>query len=164
MCGIKLALVQYPTDLSGPKMKAICEVARARDVPIFFHQGITRESSDPKKMFNDFRDVVFIIAHTGVQYYDEMIPLAKAYDNVFMDTSSYISTRSKIKELCGILGAGKLILGSDVPVMCSDQKDALEKIQGLPIPDTDKEKILGGNLLAILERRKTSPGSAASSP
>ncbi|MBN1269684.1 MAG: amidohydrolase family protein [Kiritimatiellae bacterium] len=150
MCGIKLALVQYPTDLAGPRMAAICEIARARRVPIFFHQGVTTASADPRKMFNDFRDVTFIVAHTGVQYFDEMIPLAKAFDNVFVDTSSFISTRAKIAHLCKALGPHKLVFGTDVPVMCGDPVEALRKITTLPASDADKEAILGGNLRGIL--------------
>ncbi len=37
MVGIKMALFQYPTDLTGNKMKKICEIARLHNIPIFIH-------------------------------------------------------------------------------------------------------------------------------
>jgi uncharacterized protein len=157
MKGIKLALVQYPTDLNGPKMAALFGLAQAKRIPIFLHQGITRESSDISGVVKKFRDVIFIIAHTGCQCYDAVLELAKTCDNVFVDTSSYIATRKKIQRLCDTVGGRKLIFGTDVPVMCADPLDALQKIETLKIADADKEKALGENLREILRRAGAMP-------
>lgn len=154
MKGIKLALLQYPTVLSGPKMAKICEIAEEKNVPIFFHQGLTPESSDAHKMVKNFRNVTFIVAHAGVQYFYDVLDLAMAYDNVFVDTSSYIVTFRKLRHLCRKIGAKKIIFGTDVPVMAKDPSEGLEKIRRLPISDSDKELILGKNLWKILERSK----------
>ena len=151
MKGIKLALVQYPTNLNGLKMAALCEIAGAKKVPVFIHQGITRESSDLSDLVRRFSDAVFIIAHTRCQCFEEVMELARTRDNVFVDTSSYIATRKKIQRICDAAGAGKLIFGTDVPVMCKDPAEALEKIRTLRASDADKEKILGGNLQRILK-------------
>jgi len=154
MKGIKLALLQYPTDLSGPKMAEICEVAEDRNAPIFFHQGLTPESSDAGKMVKNFKNVTFIVAHAGVQYFYNAVDLAMNYDNVFVDTSSYIVTFRKLEHLCRKIGAKKLIFGTDVPVMSNDPVEGLEKIKRLSISESDKELILGKNLWEILERSK----------
>ncbi len=154
MKGIKLALLQYPTDLSGPKMAEICEIAEEKNVPIFFHQGLTRESSDASKMVKSFKNVTFIVAHAGVQYFYNAVDLAMDYENVFVDTSSYIVTFRKLEYLCRKIGAEKLIFGTDVPVMSNDPSEGLEKIRRLPISESDKELILGNNLWEILERSK----------
>ena len=151
MLGIKLALVQYPTDVNGPKMATICEVAQAKRVPIFVHPGITREASDISSLVKMYQGVVFIIAHTGCQCFDEVTELARTCNNVFVDTSSYIATQKKIQRICDTAGAEKLIFGTDVPVMCTDPAEALEKIRTLNASDADKEKILGGNLQRILQ-------------
>lgn len=45
MCGLKLALVQYPTDLGGGKMVALCEIAAGHGIPVFMHLGLTAASS-----------------------------------------------------------------------------------------------------------------------
>jgi len=71
MRGIKLALLQYPADLSGPRVAAICELAAEHRVPLFFHQGLTPASSDARQMTAAFPAVSFIIAHAGVQYFGE---------------------------------------------------------------------------------------------
>lgn len=152
MSGIKLALLQYPTDLAGPKMAAIAELARERRVPIFLHQGLTREASDVRPLVSAFPDVVFIVAHAGVQYFDEAVDVARRHDNVFVDTSSCMVTWPKLKRLLGALGASKLVFGTDVPVMARDPEEGLRKVMRLPTTDADKERILGGNIKWILRR------------
>jgi aminocarboxymuconate-semialdehyde decarboxylase len=47
------------------------------------------------------------------------------------------------------LGAGKMILGSDYPHVIGDMKRAVSSIDGLPIPQEDKELIYSGNLLKL---------------
>jgi len=150
--GIKLALVQYPTDLRGKNMIALSEVARECSIPVFMHLGISPAAAEPEWLVETFPDVTFIIAHAGVQRFEETIALARRLDNVYVDTSSYIATVPKLRRLCKTIGAGKLIFGSDVPVMCEDVGDALAKIDALSLPAAEKDKILGGNLAAILAR------------
>lgn len=155
MCGLKLALVQYPTDLHGSKMAALCDIAAARGIPVFIHLGLTAASSQADWLVTAFPTVRFIIAHAGVQCFEQTLALARRCGNVFIDTSSYIATAGKIRQLCAKLGAGKLIFGSDIPVMCGTLPEALRKIDALAIPDSEKAKILGDNLLAILPTLST---------
>jgi predicted TIM-barrel fold metal-dependent hydrolase len=150
-CGIKMALLQYPADLNGPQVSALCEIAASRRIPVFFHQGLTAAASDPTAMIGRFPNVNFIIAHAGVQYFEQAIALARAHRNVWLDTSSYFVTLSKLRLLIREVGAGKLVLGSDVPVMASDSGQALNKIRALEISDRERSAILGNNLKQILE-------------
>ncbi len=150
-CGIKMALVQYPVALDGPQISALCEIANARRIPVFFHQGLTVATSDPTAMFKRFPKVNFIIAHAGVQYFERAIELAREYRNVWLDTSSYFVTPYKLRRLMREVGASKLVFGSDVPVMARDAGQALNKIMALKISDQERAAILGQNLLQILE-------------
>jgi len=149
--GIKLALLQYPAALDGPQISALCELARARRVPIFFHQGLTPETANPATMFRRFPDVNFIIAHAGVQYFEQAIELAQSYRNVWLDTSSYFVTSEKLVRLIRELGARKLVFGSDFPVMVKKTGDALSKIMALQISGRERAAILGENFLQILD-------------
>lgn len=150
-CGIKMALLQYPAALDGPQISALCEIAQAQRIPVFFHQGLTAATADPTAMVKRFPKVNFIIAHAGVQYFKQAIELAREYDNVWLDTSSYFVTASKLRRLMREVGAYKLVFGSDVPVMASDAAEALSKIMALKISDRERTAILGQNLLQILE-------------
>jgi len=149
--GIKLALLQYPADLDGPEMCALCELAQAHNVPLFFHQGLTPASADPIRMIRRFPRVRFIIAHAGVQYFEQVLSLAREHNNVWIDTSSYFVTPAKLRRLLKEIGARKLVFGSDYPVMALDPGDALNKIMALSLSAQDRDAILGGNLREILE-------------
>lgn len=150
MQGLKLALVQYPTDLRGMKMAALCEIADSCNVPVFIHLGLSQASAHVDWLVKSFPKVNFIIAHAGVQRFEETMALAQQCDNVFVDTSSYIATTKKIRQLYAKLGAEKLIFGSDIPVMCGALDEALSKIDALAIPDSEKARILGGNLSTMM--------------
>ncbi len=149
-CGIKMALLQYPAALDGPRVSALCEIASARSIPVFFHQGLTSASSDPTGMIRRFPGVNFIIAHGGVQYFDQAAELARANRNVWLDTSSYFVTIPKLQRLVREVGAYKLVFGSDVPVMAENAAQALNKIKALNISEQERSAILGGNLMQIL--------------
>jgi uncharacterized protein len=153
-CGIKLALLQYPAALDSPPVLALCEIAAARGIPVFFHQGLTAASSDPAVLLKRFPSVNFIIAHAGVQYFEQAIGLARAHRNVWLDTSSYFVTPAKLRRLVREVGPRKLIFGSDVPVMARDSAEALDKIRALPVSEPDRAAILGENLQHILETAK----------
>lgn len=150
-CGIKMALLQYPVALDGPQISALCEIASGRRIPVFFHQGLTAATSDPTTMFQRFPKVNFIIAHAGVQYFEQAIALARTYRNVWLDTSSYFVTAHKLRRLVREVGANKLVFGSDVPVMASDAGQALGKIMALEVSDQDRAAILGQNMMQVLE-------------
>lgn len=156
MQGIKLALVQYPTDLRGRNMMALCEVARVRSLPVFMHLGLTPASSNFEWLAESFPDVSFIIAHAGVQCFEETMRVARRRDNVFVDTSSHIATTAKIRRLCATIGAGKILFGSDMPVMCGSEAEALAKIEALKLPDAEKAKILGENMASLLTQTRPS--------
>ena len=149
--GIKLALLQYPAALDGPEISQLCDLARARHVPVFFHQGLTAATADASRMVRRFPDVRFIVAHAGVQYFDQAVALAESHANVWLDTSSYFVTPAKLRRLLRRPGPGKLMFGSDVPVMALDPADALAKILALAVSASERDAILGGNLLRIME-------------
>jgi len=149
-CGIKMALLQYPAALDGPEISALCEIADARRIPVFFHQGLTPATSDPSRMIRRFPNVNFIIAHTGVQYFEQALALAREHRNVWLDTSSYFVTEAKLRRLVREVGAQKLIFGSDMPVMVGDPEEALNKILALKISERERASILGENLQQIL--------------
>jgi uncharacterized protein len=148
--GIKLALPQYPAALNGPQVTALCEVARARRVPVFCHQGLTPGAADLAAMVRRFPDNRFVVAHAGVQYFEDAVALARGQPNVWLDTSSYFVTATKLRRLVTEVGPAKLVFGSDYPVMATDPGQALQKIAALRISATERAAILGGNLLEIL--------------
>ena len=118
-------------------------------------------------MFRDLPDIRWIIAHLG-----GAIPyLMERLDNGFRD---FAECRVKIdrlpstylKRLCydtvtfspytlnmarDLLGAGHMVMGSDYPHLLGSIDRAVSSIEGLNIPEDEKERIFGGTALSMLD-------------
>jgi aminocarboxymuconate-semialdehyde decarboxylase len=68
---------------------------------------------------------------------------------VWMD--SIIYDNDVLMSALAFSGVGKMMLGTDHPHQITDIKNAVQRIRDLDIPETDKEKILGGNAGKLLK-------------
>ena len=96
-----------------------------------------------------------IYAHAGLPFWKKLWKYAKDQPNVFVDTSSDYLTPSIVKEVVEALGYRKVLYGCDGPYGMKqfNQYDYREKkswIHSLPIPDHQKEYILGKNFLKLI--------------
>jgi predicted TIM-barrel fold metal-dependent hydrolase len=48
-------------------------------------------------------------------------------------------------------GAGRMVLGSDFPLIIGDLPAAVPSIEAMPIPQREKDKILGENVIRLLK-------------
>jgi aminocarboxymuconate-semialdehyde decarboxylase len=117
-------------------------------------------------MFRDFPDIRWIVAHLGgaVPY------LMERLDNGWRD---FVECRAKIDELPSVylkrlyydtvnfnphmlmmvrnmIGADHLVMGSDYPHLLGSIDRAVSSIEGLDIPDEEKQRIFEGTALSIL--------------
>jgi aminocarboxymuconate-semialdehyde decarboxylase len=114
-------------------------------------------------VFERYPDFPFIVAHTGnaflgllerldngFRYYAEcrehitQLPseFAKRF---YYDTCSFFTPA--IMMACGIVGAGRLLFGTDYPFI----DRGAEHVEELPLPATDVAGILGGNAARVLK-------------
>jgi uncharacterized protein len=148
--GIKLAQRQYPVDLAGENMRLIAEFACAHSLPVFIHLGFEKKTYDIEPLAAGFPDLVIIVAHLGIQYFEKALGWAKRFKNVYLDTSSNFATTAMVEEAVSRAGAEKLFMGSDSPIL-GDQPTALEKISSARIKEGEKKLIMGENLAALLK-------------
>lgn len=92
-------------------------------------------------------DVDFIMAHSGfMMQTNDAIMVAEVCPNVYLEHSSGVS--SGVVDSAHVLGAGRLVLGSDTPHM--DFEVEIFKIR-LCIPDpSDQDQVLGGTARRLL--------------
>jgi predicted TIM-barrel fold metal-dependent hydrolase len=48
-------------------------------------------------------------------------------------------------------GASRMVLGSDFPLIIGDLPSAVPSIEAMPIPQREKEKILGENVIDLMK-------------
>jgi len=105
----------------------------------------------------------FILAHMGGWENWKDVPQTLADTGVYLDTSFSVGARrpldhpeqriplledSLAMEIIRAFGAERILFGSDSP--WSSQKESLEALERLPLPEQDLEKIRGGNARKLL--------------
>jgi uncharacterized protein len=119
--------------------------------------------------------VRFVVPHFGAGYFREVLMLADLCPNVFLDTSSSnswmrlqpeeLSLRQVFRRALDVAGPGRLLFGSDSSFfprgwharIFEQQADALYEIG---VSAADARRILGGNLLELLDAHPADPAGA----
>jgi hypothetical protein len=137
--------------------REVCEAARAFGLPILY--DVMGEVSGVELIATEYPEVAFIIPHLG-SFADDwraqralLDPLARL-PNVFADTSG-VRRFDVLEEAVRRAGPGKLLFGTDGPWLHPGVE--LAKVRALGLPPEAEGRVLGGNLLALLSRRRQRP-------
>jgi predicted TIM-barrel fold metal-dependent hydrolase len=177
--GLKL----YPTTMgflpSDRVVYPVYEECRSLGIPVLFHLGITLQYDSDLRYANpielhpvlkDFPELPFIIAHFGAGYFREVLFLAYHVNNLYVDTCGknvwvdylpYRITLSQVFEKSlEVFGPERIIFGTDSRMlsrgyrkMVLDQQ--LSILRSLELGKEEISLIMGGNLLRLIEGRKT---------
>jgi predicted TIM-barrel fold metal-dependent hydrolase len=93
----------------------------------------------------DFPELVIVAGHIGYPWTEEMVALARKYENVYIDTSAYTARRYP-PELVRYLradGRRKVLFGSNFPMIAPGK--ALEHLDALDLDDEARGLFLEGN-------------------
>lgn len=107
-------------------------------------------------LIRKYRDLIIVLAHMGAYsalkpgiFVHEAIELVKRYDNVYGDTAAL--DRNIIEYIVSHVGAGRILFGSDYPVVVGASWHSLVgEILSAKISSQDKEKILYFNARDVL--------------
>jgi predicted TIM-barrel fold metal-dependent hydrolase len=99
-----------------------------------------------------YPDLTIVCAHWGggLPFYALMPEVQKAMANVFFDTaaSPFLYSPQIYHQVIGLVGADKILFGSDYPLM--PQSRLLKEIDALELPEDSKNLILSGNARRLL--------------
>jgi len=100
-----------------------------------------------------FPDLTIVCAHWGggLPFYSLMPEVKKALQNVYFDTaaSPFLYRPQIYQQVSQIIGAEKILFGSDYPLLA--QNRLIDEIRALDLPQTAKDLILGGNAQRLLK-------------
>ena len=156
LCGIKIHPDIQGENIDSRKFYPLYEIAEGR-FPIYFHMGDDRpqyrfSSADRlEKVLSDFPRLRVVAAHLGgYRAADCEKTLLCKSENVMYDTSSslWYLEPEHASRLIGKLGYGRVMFGTDYPVMFPQTELAL--FEKLDIPDGVKEDILYNNAKTFL--------------
>jgi predicted TIM-barrel fold metal-dependent hydrolase len=134
------------------------------DLPLMFHAsepvghrygGKEGQSLGPLYAFiESHREVRVIAAHWGggLPFYALMPEVKAALANVWVDTAAttLLYSPDVFRVVADLIGADRILFGSDYPLLSSSRQ--IEAIQGAPLHEAERARVLGENAAALLRR------------
>ncbi len=177
LSGLKLHPLVQGVSMSHPHVTALIQKAKEMSLPVVLHVnppvleefqvlGEDRPEGGGTAQFThqDFIDTMRSELcdpghlETVIETYNSPKVMAAHMGGVFLKEAvdsriSYHTTgasKRMIEYACKCLGAGRVIFGTDLPFFKMDEE--LEKVRTADLTLEDKEKVLSGNILRILEK------------
>lgn len=134
--------------------RVVCDVARRYRLPILV--DVVRKAAAVEMLAGQFPDLDFIIPHLGGFSDDwtahlQVIDQLCRFPNVYADTSG-VRYWEVLVQAIRRAGPGKLLFGSDGPLLHPALE--LHKIELLGLPAPQQALITGGNILRLLAKAK----------
>ncbi|MBW2063055.1 MAG: amidohydrolase [Deltaproteobacteria bacterium] len=150
----------FPDD---PILWPVYETAQRLGLPIISHGGLfatDKEYTRPKnftRVLEDFPELTLVIAHLGLNYWDETLELSKRFSNLYFDTSAAIHgaegdrplTDDEAVDLIRKIGVDRVMFSSDFPWFHPGQD--LKRFLSLKFTEDEKKAILSENAKRILK-------------
>lgn len=161
--GLKLhpMLGQYYPHASS--LWPVYEKAQEMAIPLIFHGGRSPESPDVmyshpaefKPILDSFQRLKIVIAHIGMDFWDDSISMSRNFPNCFFDTSGAISSNpveeglsdTRAREIIHEIGINKVLFGSDFPWF--NPKEDIERMENLGLKDHELEMIFHKNAVRV---------------
>lgn len=112
--------------------------------------GVTPDLLYP--FIESYPQLTIVCAHWGggLPFYSLMPEVGKAMKNVYFDSaaSPFLYSPQVYPQVIGLVGADKVLFGSDYPLLPPGR--LLKEIEALELPPEDKEMLLAGNARRLL--------------
>jgi hypothetical protein len=153
----------FPDD---PSLWPLYEFASSQGLIIIFHGGRSPESpkiqyAHPKrfrKVLKAFPGLEIVVAHMGMDFWQDTKEIARSFENVHFDTSVAISDSPQRQALSDpeavrlirAVGTGKVMFASDFP--WGDPSRDIQRVLKLGLSDSELEEIVAGNAMRVFAR------------
>ncbi|MBN1623837.1 MAG: amidohydrolase family protein [Clostridia bacterium] len=98
-------------------------------------------------LLSEYGNLPVILCNTGYRADRYIYPLMKAYGNLYIETSRYLSHLG-LEALCSTIGSDRILFGTSMPLYTGS--GAVFYIRNLMLPESDRRKIASGNLERLL--------------
>lgn len=143
-----------------PVVFPIVELAIELGVPILQHASHSHYFVEDQPRMSDgghlvelahrYPEAMLICAHiSGGGDWEWTIKALRHSPNVLLDTSGSVTDEGTVELAAAVVGVDRLLFGCD-----SSMTAGVGKIRGADLSAQDKEKILSGNMMRLLRRRK----------
>jgi predicted TIM-barrel fold metal-dependent hydrolase len=144
-----------------PVVFPIVELAIELGVPILHHASHSHYFVEDQPRMSDgghlaelarrYPEAMLICAHiSGGGDWEWTIKALRHAPNVMLDTSGSVTDEGTVEMAAAVVGINRVVFGCD-----SSMTAGVGKIRGANLTAQDKQKILGGNMMGLLRRRKS---------
>ena len=156
--GIKLHPWFQKCPLISSFYEPVFRIANKKKLPVLVHSGGSLKMPDLcfalPEMFlsiaDKYKNLSLIIGHMGLERWRQIIEMVNGYKNIFLDITMSMPNPERLEFAVEKVGADRVLLGTDTPLL--DPAVSLGLIYGSSLSITEKEKIMGGNILNLLNK------------
>lgn len=145
--------------IDEPVLRPLIELTIALRIPILQHAGHTTWLPGPQPRISDgghfarvalqYPEAMLICAHIcGGGDWEWTVKALRNSPSVYLDTSGSVMDEGTVEMAARVLGPERLLFACDGSMTAS-----VGRLRGAELSDTDKRKVLGGNMQSILKRR-----------
>ena len=156
--GVKLHPMYQEFAIDEERMFPYYECIRDAEGFVLFHTGFDiafpgntqAEVERVARLAHRLPDLRIVATHTGGWRQWDRIQVLQDCPNVYTDISMTLTEMDDetFVNLLGYFGEDRTLFGTDSP--WTDQLEMVERVKGLPLPESSREKILGGNARRFL--------------
>ncbi len=148
--GIKLHLFLHRLLLASQNVLRVVDYARTKKVPLLLDLGYRARVNEFLDFLEVCEDHPVIVGHMGGKRWFRLLRETETKSNVYFEISPIFAvTKKMILKANSIVGADRVIFATGAPT-AGTQKNAIERVQKLPISQTEKQQILGENIASLL--------------
>lgn len=135
----------------------IAERCEELGLPILIHLGFARRG-DWRVLADACPRLRLIFAHAGIPHYDRMWGAIRDDRRLWLDVSSPYLDEALVRDAVRAVGPERVLYGTDAPYGFHDADGGYDHgairgwVERLPLPARDVERVLGDNVLAMLEQ------------
>ncbi len=153
--GFKLLCDYWRVPVTDGRFTPVWEYAHAHRLPILLHTW--EGSCDAPEMLRDiapaYPDAAFLLGHSGGGIRKPAIALAQANPNVYLEWCGSFTTPEPWEDALAQVSPSQIVFGTDA--IAHDINWELGRLLSQPFPADAFPAILGGNMRALLNQRKS---------
>lgn len=135
--------------IAEPAMIPIMELCAELRMPILAHTT----PAECEYLMTRVPQAQFIMAHAGGQPFahgdwNRAIMVAEKFPNLYLDTACSTVDTGFVEACVQVLGADRVIFGTDVPLL--DPWPQLAKVKETRLTDAERALLMGGNILRLM--------------
>lgn len=158
--GIKLHPWYQKCPLISDFYEPVFRIANKKKLPVLVHSGGSLIQPDLcfalPEMFltitEKYKDIPLIIGHMGLERWRQVIEIIHNHNNIFLDITMSTPNPERLEFAVKKVGVNRVLFGTDMPLL--DPGVSLGLIYGSSLSSEEKEKVLGGNIINLLNKSK----------